>query len=206
MTKAINSTRIDRLRLLLSERFSDSQISFANIVQVNPGQVSHWLTGFRNLGEKSARKIEEKLNLPYGWLDQNPETKLVQKNVLPGMVPLLAWENISAYSESNFSESTYCPTVFGAHTFAVNVLGDAMATDQGYFDGDVIFVDPSKKIKHGDDVVFKTSDNKFLFRRLKIDEISPYLWAINPDFTPKMIRIENLRQIIGKVIYSGRAR
>lgn len=206
MTKPINSTRVERLRLLLSEKFSDSQISFANIVQVNPGQVSHWLTGFRNLGEKSARNIEERLNLPFGWLDQQTETKPARKKVSAGMVPLLAWENISTYSESDFSETTYCPTVFGAHTFAVNVVGDAMAAEHGYFDGDIIYVDPSKKVKHGDDVLFKTSDNKYLFRRLKIDETSPYLWAINPDFKPRMIRIENLQQIIGKIIYSGRVR
>ena len=86
--------RVKQLETLLNERLSGSQIDFAKEVQINPGQVSHWVRGFRNLGEKSARNIENKLHLPTGWLDKL--TTPQSDKGIANRVPLVSIEKINS--------------------------------------------------------------------------------------------------------------
>lgn len=74
--KTIAETYRDRLQLLIQQY--DSQIAFAEAINKNSSQVSQWVnaspdskTGTpRSLTEKSARRIEQILDLPRAWMDQ----------------------------------------------------------------------------------------------------------------------------------------
>ncbi|MDQ5910685.1 MAG: hypothetical protein QG599_2782 [Pseudomonadota bacterium] len=49
----------------------DSQVAFASALGQSPQYLNQILTGQRNIGEKTARKIEQALNLASGELDQD---------------------------------------------------------------------------------------------------------------------------------------
>jgi transcriptional regulator with XRE-family HTH domain len=59
------------LQELLDTRFDGSQVDFARAIMRSPAQVNHWLSGYRRLGDGSARYIERVLGLPIGWMDGN---------------------------------------------------------------------------------------------------------------------------------------
>ncbi|MGH8258106.1 MAG: helix-turn-helix domain-containing protein [Steroidobacteraceae bacterium] len=63
--------REQRVRQLIRSHFGGKQSSFAKAVEIDPTTVSRWLTkarGRKQIGDKSAVKIEEKLGLPAGSL------------------------------------------------------------------------------------------------------------------------------------------
>jgi transcriptional regulator with XRE-family HTH domain len=67
----IYDARRARVATLMQER-KLNQSAFGELVDVNPNTVSRWFqtgAGRKNIGEKVARRIEEKLELPRAWLD-----------------------------------------------------------------------------------------------------------------------------------------
>ena len=96
------------LRALIDTRFDRSQSSFRDATGISLSQIGQWLNdkidGSRNMGEKSARRIEAACTLPHGWLDTdhgeieaispnphgplNPRAELVQQED-----QILLWEN-----------------------------------------------------------------------------------------------------------------
>lgn len=70
----IHDTRRMRLKQLLSERYNGSSARLAEEADVSPSYLSRMLASsdsphVRNIGEKMARSLEEKLRLPAGTLD-----------------------------------------------------------------------------------------------------------------------------------------
>jgi len=63
--------RVKNLNRLISTRFGGRQIDFVNAAGVSQSQVAQWISGYRNIGEKAARKIEDRLGLPNLALDQD---------------------------------------------------------------------------------------------------------------------------------------
>ena len=66
-------TRADALKTLIREKFNDNQSAFALAVGKSVAQINQYLNGVRNIGEKVAREIEVKLDLPIGYLDGKGE-------------------------------------------------------------------------------------------------------------------------------------
>lgn len=67
----IYDARRTRVATLMRERGLNKS-AFGELVDVNPNTVSRWFQtgdGQKNIGEKVARRIEEKLGLPRAWLD-----------------------------------------------------------------------------------------------------------------------------------------
>lgn len=73
----VSDNRRERLRHLIDIRFDGSQTSFRDATGISLSQLGQWLNqhldGSRNMGEKSARRIEQKCLLPIGWLDMDPD-------------------------------------------------------------------------------------------------------------------------------------
>jgi plasmid maintenance system antidote protein VapI len=83
-------TEIRRLNLNKMVLKHGTQVVLAEIIELSPARVNHLLTGQRNIGEKAARKIEQLLNKPYGWMDLvENESNGNNKNIV----------DISKYSE-----------------------------------------------------------------------------------------------------------
>lgn len=66
----MTTTRLNNLQRLIDKRFKGKDSDFAKAANVSASQISQWRSGYRNLGEKVARGIEESLNLPVGYLDR----------------------------------------------------------------------------------------------------------------------------------------
>lgn len=64
--------RKENITTILKAQFGDKKVSLAHAIGKNPVVVQRWFSegkGRRNLGDKVAREIEDKLHLPRGWLD-----------------------------------------------------------------------------------------------------------------------------------------
>ncbi len=62
--------RQKKLRTLVDDQFKDRQTELAKQVGLSLTQIGQYLSGYRGIGEKSARKIEMGLGYPKGWLDK----------------------------------------------------------------------------------------------------------------------------------------
>jgi len=58
---------------------ASSQVEFAEQAGLSTAYLNHLLTGYRNIGEKTARKIERKLGIDLMSLDKNPVATPIQK-------------------------------------------------------------------------------------------------------------------------------
>jgi SOS-response transcriptional repressor LexA len=122
-----------------------------------------------------------------------------------GAVPVMGWENLTGESTGQHSNWMACPVDHGALTFALPVLGDAMNGEDGYHEGEIIFIDPDVAPEHGKDVVV-LSGNTALFRRLEITPEGRFLKTVNPGWPSPVIPLPGSAVICGTVVFSGRVR
>lgn len=73
LMKSINEIRRANMRHLVETHCNGTLKEFASRVGVQTAQASHLNTGFRNIGDNIARRIENAFDLPRGWLDLNRE-------------------------------------------------------------------------------------------------------------------------------------
>lgn len=70
--------RLENLKIVMRDR----QLEIADLMRDVGGRYSYWrdlIAGDKSFGEKAARKIEEKLKLPRGWLDSSEEERATPK-------------------------------------------------------------------------------------------------------------------------------
>jgi len=65
----MENMRVRRLRELLAETFGGSQTELSRRTGVSLAQLGQYFSGYRNMGEKVARRIENGAGKPAGWLD-----------------------------------------------------------------------------------------------------------------------------------------
>lgn len=71
---SVHETRQLNMRKLIKDRFGNSQSALAKAIYRPPSMVSQWLCGYRNIGEKIARHIEQCLCMQAESLDVPAET------------------------------------------------------------------------------------------------------------------------------------
>lgn len=121
-------------------------------------------------------------------------------------VPLISWiaagtwcESGDPYSPGEAEEWLECPFPFSDKAFCLRVIGDSMSAEFGYRDGEVILVDPSVSPRHNDDVIARTPDGSYTFKRLQVTPEGSYLLALNPDHPNRKISIPEGTTICGVV-------
>lgn len=77
-----------RLRQLIEDRYDGSQAKLVEATGENQGEISALLRS-KSFGEKKARKLEQKLDLPAGWLDQRDEPDSEELEVRAERGPVL---------------------------------------------------------------------------------------------------------------------
>lgn len=71
--KSIKEIRRQRLALAISERCEDNQSRAAEALGYStPSLVNRYLNGAKDIGDKTARKIEETFGYPRFWMDSDP--------------------------------------------------------------------------------------------------------------------------------------
>lgn len=68
--KNINEIRQANFRQLVADKANGVLKDFAAAIEMQPARASHLNTGFRNIGDSAARRIENAFALPRGWMDR----------------------------------------------------------------------------------------------------------------------------------------
>lgn len=182
----ISSIRLNNL-LTLKKRYR-TQAELAEAVNTDPAYISQILgrkkrgtEGARNIGNDFARKIEDRLNLPYGWRDQTHDIDSKSQSA-SGKVPLVSWEIVGVLNPKLMQdENEWIKTsgAHGPHAFALQIEGDSNAPD--FTPGTVIIVDPDLRAKPGNFVVAKLG--KILTMRELVKDGTEYaLKPVNPRY------------------------
>ena len=99
----IQDIRRNNLRLLSKEY--KSQRNLADAADLSYAHLNNIIgkTPVRNCGERLARKIEQMLNLPFGWLDKERSKEMKSTSVLSDvpLVKITSIGNVFAFSEQH---------------------------------------------------------------------------------------------------------
>lgn len=182
----------------------------------------------REMGDSYARKIEESLSLPAGWMDhqhQVPSTQVgagppgreaasAMDNIGPaaatGLVPLVSWvragefaEAIDAFEPGDSDTWIRTYSRLSTHAFALEVRGDSMVNPWGrpsFPPGTIIIVDPEVGADAGKFVIAKLEgDDEATFKKL-VREAGDrlYLQPLNPSYP--MIPVDRPMLVVGVVV------
>lgn len=175
----------------LKERFrTNAALAEALGEGFSPSYVSQLLSGHRGIGDDVATKIEDRLNLPRGTLDQlRPNTEIGPE--IRGSVPLISWVQAGEYAEAidnlapGRGERIETTIQVKAHTYALRVTGDSMEPE--FPEGCIIIVEPDMEPRHGDYTIVKNGNGEATFKQLIQDGADWYLKPINPRYPVKLL-------------------
>jgi len=186
-----------------------NQDELAEILGITPGYISQLVTGYRNMGEKTARKFENLLKIPTYSLDLIDDLNYIDGEVIrpllaihetliniePGpalksRVPLINYIQAGHWSEikDHFEPLEWIDTTLKAsiNTFALRVIGDSMTNPFGapsIPEGFIVIIDPEIQAKHGSIVVARLENsNEAMIKQLIIDGPHRYLKPLNPNY------------------------
>lgn len=163
----------------------------------------------RILNERSKAKNPRKETLQKiaGVLGVTPEQLTGQEPIsirmmAYGAVPIMGWESLTSRATAQHSVWLACPVDHSDLTFALTVQGEAMIGNDGYREGEIIFIDPGVAPTHGKDVVLITAGTA-LFRRMVITQEGRFLKTLNPGWPCPIMPLPADAIICGTVVFSG---
>ncbi|MDB5774694.1 MAG: phage repressor like transcriptional regulator, family [Herbaspirillum sp.] len=194
-----------------------SQEELGKLAGVSQSTIGNLEAGTRASARKIA-SIAAALNVDALWLAEGKPRPAIRHapDIEPGpdihgQVPLINWVQAGCFSlmrESYLpSEADMwlaCPVAHGPRTYCLRVVGRSMASEDGYYEGEIIFVDPDAEALPGRDVIVTTVDGESTFKRLKMDIDGYYLLALNPKWEPNYFKMPEGSHIGGVVIFAGR--
>ncbi|MGX9554979.1 LexA family protein [Pseudomonas sp. CFBP 5750] len=205
----ISDTRLQNFRRILAEkklRLTDVADSLGKA----PAQVSAF--GGKNptkgIGDQIAREIENALGLHHGYLDMpygldefNNATVLShtgRKLPVIGSIAAGAWcESHGTFDPREAEEWIDAPGPVGPRAFILRVEGISM--EPKFMEGDKIVIDPSLDALPGHYVAAKRSrDQATTLKQLKQEGSEQYLFALNPDWPERIIKMTEEWTICGR--------
>lgn len=205
----ISDTRLLNFRRIVSDkklRLTD----VAELLGKSPAQVSAF--GGKNptkgIGDQIARELEKALKLHTGYLDMpygldefNNATVLShtgRKLPVIGSIAAGAWcEGQGSFDPRDADEWIDAPGPVGSRAFILRVEGISM--EPKFQEGDKIVIDPSLEALPGHFVAAKrTRDQAATLKQLKQEGNEQYLYALNPDWPDRIIRLSEEWTICGR--------
>lgn len=177
-----------------------SQKAFGDAVGKDPAMFSQILNGTRNLGDKLALDLEEKLEKPRGWFDlQDSAGIVIRENLMPynamplparRLAPVISYvqagnwaELVDAYPMGEGFEHIDIDAKWSANSFVLKVRGDSMLPT--LTEGAYIVVDPAVEWMHNRIVVVRQNgDTEVTVKRLVKDGDTYYLKPDNTNYRP----------------------
>lgn len=175
-----------------------------------PAQVSAF--GGKNptkgIGNQIAREIEKALNLQSGYLDMphsygelNNGTVLShtgRKLPVIGSIAAGVWcEGHGNFDPRDAEEWIDAPGPVGPNAFILRVEGISM--EPKFLEGDKIVIDPALEALPGHFVAAKRSrDHATTLKQLKQEGSEQYLFALNPDWPERIIKMSEEWTICGR--------
>ncbi|HWZ47324.1 MAG TPA: S24 family peptidase [Herbaspirillum sp.] len=196
-----------------------SQEELGKLAGVSQSTIGNLEAGTRASARKIA-SIAAALGVDALWLAEGKQRPAVRPGPsiepgpeIHGEVPLINWVQAGnfcimreSYLPSEADLWLACPVTHGPRTYCLRVVGRSMAGEDGYHDGEIIFVDPDAEAMPGKDVIVTTLDGESTFKRLKLDIDGYYLLALNPKWEPNYFKMPENAHIGGVVIFAGRER
>ena len=205
----ISDTRLQNFRQLLAEN-KLRLIDIAELLGKAPAQVSAF--GGKNptkgIGDQIAREIERALKLPNGSLDvphgfKNFDNGSVldytgRKLPVIGSIAAGAWcGSDDSFDPREAEEWIEAPGPVGPRAFILRVEGISM--EPKFLEGDKVVIDPSLDAFPGHFVAAKrTRDEAMTLKQLKQEGNELYLYALNPDWPERIIRMTEEWSICGR--------
>lgn len=205
----ISDTRLQNFRRVMAER-KLRLTDIADLLGKAPAQVSAF--GGKNptkgIGDQIAREIEKALKLHSGYLDMpfglgefNNATVLShtgRKLPVIGSIAAGAWcEANSNFDARDAEEWIDAPGPVGPKAFILRVEG--MSMEPKFKEGDKIVIDPSLEALPGHFVAAKrSSDQAATLKQLRQEGNEKYLYALNPDWPDRIIRMSEEWSICGR--------
>lgn len=205
----ISDTRLQNFRRVLAER-KLRLTDIADRLGKAPAQVSAF--GGKNptkgIGDQIAREIEKALDLHSGYLDMpygisefNNATVLShtgRKLPVIGSIAAGAWcETNCSFDPRDAEEWIDAPGPVGPRAFILRVEG--MSMEPKFMEGDKIVIDPSLEALPGHFVAAKrTRDQAATLKQLKQEGNEQYLFALNPDWPERIIKMTEEWSICGR--------
>lgn len=205
----ISDTRLQNFRRVLAEkklRLTD----IADRLDKAPAQVSAF--GGKNptkgIGDQIAREIERALGLRVGYLDMpygigefsNATVLSHTGRKLPviGSIAAGMWCDSNGNIDARDAEEWVdAPGPVGPQAFILRVEGISM--EPKFMEGDKIVIDPSLEALPGHYVVAKrTRDQAATLKQLKQEGSELYLYALNPDWPERIIKMTEDWTICGR--------
>lgn len=202
----IYQTRHSKVRRLLAERKLMLK-DFAHILGKSPAQVSAFAgeNPHKNIGEQIAREIELALSLPRGYLD-TPEDganatvigSTGRKLPVIGSIAAGTWcEASDLFHPGDADEWIEAPGPVGPNAFILKV--DGLSMMPLFQDGDKVVIDPALEALPGHYVAAKRcSDHGVTLKQLRQEGGEYYLYAVNPDWPERIIRMTEEWHICGR--------
>ncbi len=218
----ISDVRRANLRKLVREY--GGQAKLGDRIDTDPAYISQLLSPRTraDMGNRFARKVEARLNLPRGWMDQpqepDPEindpsatyrTLAQGQTLVARLYPLISWvqagrwtDTVGQFVAQDAEEWMPCSARCGPRTFALRVQGASM--EDKFFAGDLIFVDPDREPTDKSFVVVRLDDSdQATFKQLIIEGDRRYLRAYNPRWPEPIIEINGSATLCGVVVFRG---
>lgn len=207
---------------LVKARLKDvgmTQEKLAELVEVTPGGMGHWLNQRREPSLTQIAKILSVLNLDAltlhsdgtleypdeGWANVSKidiQPRYQKSFPVLSSVQAGAWtEACEPYTLNEISEWHETTERTSERCFWLRVEGDSMtsATGVSFPEGTMVLVDTERDHQNGSLVVAKLTDvNEATFKKLVIDAGQKYLRPLNPTYHP--IAINGNCKIIGVVV------
>lgn len=161
-------------------------LKFAQVLQFNPSEVSPRLTK------------------EFGAVAPNP-ARDYQERPPPRMLPVIGHVQAGAFCEAfdpfqpgDADEWVEAYGPAGSNAFVLKVEGFSMEPD--FMPGDKVVVDPAAECRPGDFVVAKrVSDQAVTLKRLRYEGNEPYLFATNPAWPDRIIKLDEEWHLCGRV-------
>ncbi len=207
----ITANRRVNLKRWIDTHYNGVQAEFLEVIGINQGELSGLLNK-KSFGEKKARSIEDVANMPFLYLDKDPNELSPARNEIKGHVPVISWVAAGSWSSvCNVSSPTEidkwlpCPVKHSDNTFALTVKGISMQNSNGskpsFEDGDIIFVDPDVEPENKDCVIVQLGQcEEATFKQIIFEAGRTYLKPLNPDWPEKIIEANESANICGTVI------
>ncbi|WP_294735728.1 LexA family transcriptional regulator [uncultured Pseudomonas sp.] len=205
----ISDTRLQNFRRILAER-KLRLVDIADRLGKAPAQVSAF--GGKNptkgIGDQIAREIEKALSLPNGYLDMpfgltdlsnaSIISHTARKLPVIGSIAAGTWcEAVGSFDSRDAEEWIEAPGPVGPKAFILRVEGISM--EPKFTEGDKIVVDPSLEALPGHFVAAsRARDGAVTLKQLKQEGNERYLYALNPDWPERIIKLSEEWSICGR--------
>ena len=208
VSMTIYETRLSNVRRLIQEKGLKLK-DLAQMLNKSAAQVSSFAGegAHKNIGDQIAREIELALDLPRGYLDSPHDNAGIngtnigaagRKLPVIGSIAAGAWcEAVDSFDTNNAEEWIEAPGPVGPNAFILRVEGISM--EPLFMEGDKVVIDPAREALPGHYVAARrASDQGVTLKQLRQEGSEHYLYAVNPDWQERIIRLTEEWHICGR--------